>query len=282
MALDAEGRAVVVGESNGAFALARFLLTPATCSNPIDCPDFFVRQHYLDFLGREPDAGGQDYWTQQIADCGSDQRCSSHRRIGVSGAFFGEPEFQRTGSFVYRLYTGGLGRRPSYSEFESDRHNIVEGPTLEQTKQAFTLAFVQRSGFIAAYSDKTTADLFVDALIARIQQVSGVNLAGRRSEFVSVYANGADQNESRAQVLRLAIDDPGFTAAEYNPSFVLMEYFGYLHRDPDQAGYDFWLDIINNREPNNYRGMICAFITSQEYQLRFGSTPTRSNADCGQ
>jgi hypothetical protein len=31
-----------------------------------------------------------------------------------------------------------------------------------------------------------------------------------------------------------------------------------------------------------YRSMVCAFITSSEYQLRFGSTVTRNNADCAQ
>jgi hypothetical protein len=61
-----------------------------------------------------------------------------------------------------------------------------------------------------------------------------------------------------------------------------MQYFGYLRRNVDQGGYDFWLDVLNNREPNNYRGMICSFITSREYQERFGAAVTRSNADCGQ
>jgi hypothetical protein len=50
----------------------------------------------------------------------------------------------------------------------------------------------------------------------------------------------------------------------------------------DPAGYAFWLDIVNNREPNNYRAMVCAFISASEYQLRFGTVATRSNADCGQ
>ena len=63
---------------------------------------------------------------------------------------------------------------------------------------------------------------------------------------------------------------------------LLMQYFGYLRRDVDQGGYDFWLDVVNNRELNDYRGMVCAFITSSEYQLRFGTVATRSNADCGQ
>jgi len=59
-----------------------------------------------------------------------------------------------------------------------------------------------------------------------------------------------------------------------------MQYFGYLRRNVDQNGYDFWLDVVNNRAPNNYQGMVCSFITLSEYQLRFGATTTRSNADC--
>jgi hypothetical protein len=61
---------------------------------------------------------------------------------------------------------------------------------------------------------------------------------------------------------------------------VLMQYFGYLRRNPDQGGYDFWLNILNS-QPNNFDGMVCSFITSTEYQLRFGTVATHSNADCG-
>jgi hypothetical protein len=71
-----------------------------------------------------------------------------------------------------------------------------------------------------------------------------------------------------------------FRAREYNPSFVLMQYFGYLQRDPDRNGYDFWLEVLSTREPNNYRGMVCSFVTSAEYQHRFSSVATRNNAEC--
>jgi hypothetical protein len=60
----------------------------------------------------------------------------------------------------------------------------------------------------------------------------------------------------------------------------LMQYFGYLRRDAEQEGYDFWLALLNGNELNNYKGMICAFITSQEYQERFSTTVTRTNASC--
>jgi len=91
-----------------------------------------------------------------------------------------------------------------------------------------------------------------------------------------------NNGKTRAQVLLDVIEIAEFKTREYNRSFVLMQYFGYLRRDPDQGGYDFWLNILNNREPNNYRSMVCGFITSAEYQQRFGTVVTRTNADCAQ
>lgn len=248
----------------------------------IDDSDFFVSEQYVDFLGRFPDQGGFDYWTSQITSCGSNAACVYSRRVGVSAAFFVEAEFQRTGSFIYRAFKGGLVRQPQYAEFVTDRRTVVEGPTLEQTKQAYALNFVQRAEFVTRYNGKNTANDFADALIASIQQSSGVNLIGIKNQIIAQYnTGGGDVNLSRARALRVAIDDPAFGAAEYNPAFVLMQYFGYLRRDPDQGGYDFWLDVVNNREVNNYRGMVCAFITSVEYQQRFGNTVTQNDHGCG-
>src|SRR5258708_16764439 len=84
----------------------------------------------------------------------------------------------------------------------------------------------------------------------------------------------------RAQVVAEVIEIQDFKDREYNPSFVLMQYFGYLRRDADARGYAFWLDVLDNREPNNYRGMVCAFITSAEYQLPFISLLTHNNTQC--
>src|SRR6185295_8359581 len=81
----------------------------APTKNPLDEAEFFVNQHYLDFLGRVPDVNGFAYWTNKISSCGSDTACQNAQRIGVSAAFFIEQEFQQTGSFVYRIYKGSLG-----------------------------------------------------------------------------------------------------------------------------------------------------------------------------
>jgi hypothetical protein len=94
-----------------------------------------------------------------------------------------------------------------------------------------------------------------------------------------------NNGKARAQVLLDVIEINEFKTREYNPAFVSMEYFGYMRRVPDQGGYDFLLNVLNNKLPNDpsgYRAMVCAFITSAEYQLRFGASITRTNRDCGQ
>jgi hypothetical protein len=245
----------------------------APTSNPIDDPRYFVNQQYLDFLNRLPDQGGIDYWTDQIASCGTDLACIHSRRIGVTGAFFVELEFQRTGSIVYRMYKAAYGERPTYAQFMPDRSQLVDGPQLPATTLEFANRFVQRSQFKSAYPDGMTPAEFVNKLY---DSAVLMNNDAQRQQAIADMGNG----KTRAQVLLDLIDIAEFKNREYNPSFVLMQYFGYLRRDPDQGGFDFWLDVLNNREPNNYRSMICGFITSDEYQQRFSSIITRHNSDC--
>jgi hypothetical protein len=79
------------------------------------------------------------------------------------------------------------------------------------------------------------------------------------------------------------INNRAFLDAEYNRSFVITQYFGYLRRDPDIGGFNFWLDIVNRyplRSASGQSAMVCAFVTSEEYQLRFGPVASRANAEC--
>ncbi|MEA2204049.1 MAG: hypothetical protein QOE77_825 [Blastocatellia bacterium] len=93
-----------------------------------------------------------------------------------------------------------------------------------------------------------------------------------------------DGSKTRAQVLLDVIEIPEFKARAFNPAFVLMQYYGYLRRDPEPDGYAFWLNVLNNKLPNDmsgYRAMVCGFLTSAEYQDRFSPVRTHSNAECG-
>ena len=250
--------------------------------NPLDTAEFFVRQQYLDMLGREPDEGGFNYWSGRISECGVDTRCVNARRRDVAAAFFIEREFQQTGSFIYGLYKGGLGRQPIYSEFAVDRTQISEGPTLELLRQEFAEAFVERQEFVSRYASANSAESFVDALLNNVAQSSGVNLRGERDNLIAAYISHSTTTESRVAALRAAVGNASFQSTEYNAAFVLTEYFAYLRRDPDPAGYRFWLDVLNNREPGNFRGMVCAFINSAEYQRRFSTVVSRTDRECSQ
>ena len=244
--------------------------TPTT--NPIDAARFFARQHYYDFLGRLPDQAGEDFWTNEIAICGADVACVNSRRIGVSASFFVEQEFRATGSVVYRLHKAAFGIRPVYAQFMPDRSQLIGGPGLPASTQAFAIQFAQRGVFLSEYPTAMTNADFVNKLF---DKAGLIDFATERQAAITALNGGG----ARAQTLLNLINLPAFRDREYNPSFVLMQYFGYLRRDPDADGYYFWLNILN-QQSSNVRGMVCAFITSAEYQQRFATTASRDNTLC--
>ena len=272
----------------------------------IDDSDFFVNQHYVDFLNRFPDSGGFAFWTGKITVCGTDQACLLANRIAVSNAFFFELEFQRTGAYVYRLYREAFGdhqpfpnpsgtnptegnKMPLYAKFKADRQMVVGGSNLAQKQLDLANDFVLRPDFLVKYpASLATADQFVDAVLATLQSDIGVDLTSERTNLITLYNSGGGRG---AVIYRLADDDVGtnpinnrsFIDAEYNRSFVYGEYSGYLRRNSDIPGFLFWLGQVNGgplRDLTKQRAMVCSFITSQEYQLRFGSSATHSNAEC--
>jgi len=248
------------------------LITYGDIANPIDFTSYMVRQQYVDFLNREPDQLGDDFWSNQIASCGSDSQCVQANRINVSAAFFLSIEFQQTGYFVYRLYKSSYGRVPVLAEFMPDNESIANGvivgadgweARLLGNKQAFVQGWVQRADFQARYAGLTNAQ-YVDALIVKM----GVPItAAEHDDLIRDLANGA----SRADVLGKLVENPTFTNGQFNSAVVLMQYFGYLRRDPDSAGFNFWLNKLNQFNGDFAKAeMVKAFLDSTEYRRRFG------------
>jgi hypothetical protein len=240
--------------------------------NPLDTPEYFVRQQYLDFLGREPDEPGFNFWSDQITNCGGDQICVARHRENVSAAYFFSIEFQQEGGLVDGLYRAAYGARPNYTEFWPDARAVGLGvvvgrdgwqATLAANKEAFVSTFVNRPAFHAAYDALSSGD-FVDALISH----TGVSFdSGERSAFVDGLNN---QTLTRAAVLRSIAEDGRFINAKFNDTFVMMEYFGYLRREPDASGFQFWLDKLNHFNGNFQQAeMVNAFVVSEEYRGRF-------------
>jgi DNA-binding IclR family transcriptional regulator len=76
---------------------------------------------------------------------------------------------------------------------------------------------------------------------------------------------------TRAEILRAIAEAEELNLREFNRAFVTMEYFGYLRRDPDTPGFNFWLDKLNAFNGNFQNAeMVKAFISSAEYRQRFG------------
>lgn len=258
---------------------------PIPGRNALDDPAFFVRQQYRDFLNRDPDASGLAYWTSQITQCNGDPVCEHNHRIDVAAAFFISQEFQQSGFFIQGFYKASFGRRPAFMEFTTDHNQVVGGPNLETSKIAFANAFVQRAEFLSRYPESFNGPTFVNTLLATVLQNSGVDISGQRTSLTEefnqcVIGEASPPAICRARSIRRIVELPEFVQVEYNRSFVVAEYFGYLRREPDAVGYQFWLNVLDNRQPGNYRGMVCSFITSIEYQMHFGASPTRSNSNC--
>jgi predicted extracellular nuclease len=238
--------------------------------NVIDMPEYFVRQHYLDFLGREPDEAGFNFWSDQILECGADSACAERRTINVSAAYFLSIEFMETGGFVDGLYRATYGHRPLYADFMPDTSNVSRGVIVGTTnwsqqlaanKQAFLNDWITRPEFRTLYDGMNNSQ-YVDALISH---AGGFN--GDRDALV----NGLNQSTlTRAAALRAVAENDGFNTAKRNGMFVMMEYFGYLRRDPDEDGFNFWLNKLNQHNGNFEQAeMVKSFIVSGEYRNRF-------------
>src|SRR6266567_2142792 len=271
--------------------------------NPTLEQDFFVRQHYYDFLQREPDVGGFNFWTGQISPCAANVQCLHDKTIVVSNAFFFELEYQQTGAYAYRLFREAFGNTqpqpnpdasnpteankiPSYDAYAALRARVVGGANLTAGQQDAANVFVNSSQFQARYPASLTLDQFVDAILNTIMTDIGVNLTSQRTALIALGSRAA-------VVYRLANDDlqggngginnRAFIDAEYNRAFVVTQYFGYLRRDGDIGGILFWKGQVDSAPLRNVakqNAMVCSFITSDEYQKRFGPRSPRTNQEC--
>jgi hypothetical protein len=197
------------------------------------------------------------------------------------------------------MYQGALGRQPKLAEFTPDALSVgkdivvngqLSGTKIEENKAAFAAQFVNctdatkfRCAEFKVIYDKLDNQAYVDMLF----QTTGVNptlYVSERAALVNGLNNG---DETRASVLQKVVDgvkvngegNQDFTTTygqafynqQFNRAFVLLEYFGYLKRDPDDAGYAHWFNKLNAPGADFLTAeMVLAFISSPEYRARFG------------
>lgn len=437
------GAGVGLGNPNHATVTIADDDTGAPVTNPIDDTAFFVRQHYLDFLNREPDASGYAFWQNEINSCAGDPQCIEVKRNNVSAAFFLSLEFQQSGMAAYLAHRVAFGPNASgspsavlYGNFMRDlaalNANVIFGQPgadaqAEANRVAYYNEFVTRPEFVAKYPSTLSNDQYVDNLLASANlspsdfsvsltnsqevppanptttggatrpnsygtarfvfnagstamtmtaTVNNLDFTGSQSAdtndnltnahihagpsvtpgvtgpvvwgFIGTPFNDNNPNdavvtpfgagvggnvsgkwdapegngttlaaqldnlrngrayinfhtsqfgggeirgdfpatqplrdmlvaglnaatETRATVLRKVTEFSFLRTREMNTGFVTMEYFGYLRRDPDTAGFNFWLGKLNSFGGDAIRSeMVKAFLTSSEYRQRFG------------
>ena len=257
--------------------------------NSIDDAADFVGQNYHDFLNRQADAPGQAFWLSQITACGANVGCIEAARVTVSASFFLSIEFQESGFNVLRTQRVAFGKQSAnaatrypYFSFLKDSQQVGQGviignpgatALLEANKQAYATNIVNSAAFIALYPLAQTAAQYVDALFA---SAALAPTTAERNAAIAAFGGGG--TSGRIAALRSIVDSTSVRTAESNPAFVLMEYYGYLRRNPtdppdgNDAGYQFWLTKLNSFGGNFINAeMVKAFITSLEYRSRFGA-----------
>jgi hypothetical protein len=223
----------------------------------IDDNDFFIQQHYVDFMSKMPDS---TYTARLNALKNCAPGNTSCDRIAASQYFFNSTAFQARGLLVYKLFITSFARKPRYTEFFPNARLITPYQTaqqLEASKVAFINSWVTKPAFRAKY-DRLSPAGYVDALCAAAK----VTVANRNA-LVSDLTAG---RKTRAQVLRAIAESTEVNTKYYKEAYVVMGYFGYYRRDPDTA-YTKMLNTLNTT--GDYRAVTNTFLSSTLYRNRF-------------
>ena len=274
--------------------------TAAPAPNASDDTEAFVRQQYRDFLNREADAAGLAFWKNNIDKCNDPAQrppgqtlaqCIEVQRITTSAAFFLSIEFKQTGGLVREFFVAALDRpatnnMPNFVEFMRDTQGIQKGvivgqgnweQILDANRTAFMNEFVTRAEFVALYPTTDTPAQYVDKLYlhGNVTPGSAQERLGAIAEFGG--AGTAADSGARGRALLRVTQNAAFQAREMNRTFVQIEYFGYLRRNPNDPpdnnfnGFNFWVTKLDQFNGDFLQAeMVKAFLSSPEYRRRFG------------
>ena len=180
-------------------------------------------------------------------------------------------QYQDWGLTIYRFYLVSFGRMPRMSEFMPDvlslgRGVVFGGEGQEEiftsNARAFTDEWVARPDF-----DKTFRGLPNEEYVQRLLMNAG---SSSRAERDSLVASLNDGTQTRASVLRKVVDNQEFKERERVRGLVLLHYFAYLRRNPDDApdkdwkGFEFWVREVETSGDLSRLGR--GFATAFEYK----------------
>ncbi len=255
---------------------------PLPVDNPIDDPHFFVRQLYLDVLAREPDRDGLEYWANHIRSCSANHECFNDSRAALASVFLAGSEFSQRAFFVYRANIASFGIAPRFADFIRDQESLSnhlgtdwrDPSNFGPVQLSFLETWVKRDAFRAAYPETLRPEEFV----SRLFENAGLSSFMERERETIALRSG----KSRAEVLSTLVELDEFKRRESIRAQLLLQFLVYLRRDVDYNDklVQPWLDKLKRDEPINQRRVTCLFLTSEEYQRRFGTAITHHNTEC--
>jgi uncharacterized protein DUF4214 len=226
-------------------------------ASAVDDPEFFVRQQYRDLLNREPTSKEVNPVLEQFRNCKpGDASCD---RVAISQNIFHETGFYDRGFFILRIYESGLGHMPGYDEFVAQMTRFrayLDSQQPEAAKVKFIEEFIKSAEFVKRYEG--LSDLEYEEKVLRTSQAGPSD--GLR-EFM------LGRGSPRAQILKKIVESDAVSRRTARREFVVMQYFGYLRRDPEPAGLEQWLTILDNT--GDLRQVTSGFVNSIEYRQRF-------------
>jgi len=219
-------------------------------ATPLNNTTEFVKQVYRDFLNREADQAGLDYWVNGI-DAGLLTRAECVESFLLSAEFGGNV------SPVTRLYFSYFLRIPDYDGLIYWISQYGAGMSLTDISEFF----VQSAEFIATYGSLTNAE-FVNLVylnvLERTPDQAGLDY------WVGLLDAGS---LTRGEVMTGFSESAEYKATSASEIYVTMTYIGLLRRSPDQTGFDFWVATLDSG--GSGLGLIDGFLVSAEYAARF-------------
>ncbi len=236
-------------------AVLSSLLVPVTASAEEDVlefpnPEEFVTQQYRDFLARDPDAGGRDFWSNQLR--------TGINPGGLVEFMVSQPEFSDSVAPVVRLYNAHFRRSPDFAGLQFWSGQFRNGWSLNFISDQFALSdeFVRTYGSL---TDDAFIDLVYDNVFDRLPDAGGK----------AFWLARLDGGISRGAMMAGFSESPEYIAQTNGSVRATMLYLGMLRRAPESNGLAFWADYIETGP--GYALAIANFLYSDEYGERIAA-----------
>ncbi len=224
---------------------------------PLRDNPFFVRQQYMDFLNRNPDPAGYNFWLFQL---NSGQITRARLILG----FYNSAEYQNYEAYVVRGYTM-LARRADLGGVLGWTQALKAG---QINRLMFVNALINSPEFQSRFGPLTNAAFVRCLYLSTLRREPDV---GGWSAW-TFYLNYGYL--SRAQVAQYILESGESIARNANDVLVQSLYLRMLRRTGENSGFWGWLNwLAAGATPLD---IINGFLNSKEYKLRFGCSPNEN------